>query len=127
MKKWPFGYLDRRLEGHSLLQAIARVNRLYPGKDYGYIIDYEGVLKNLDEALTNYRALADFEVEDLGIAITSVNEEVKKLPTVHRELLDVFASLPNRYDNEAYELHLADDFYRRGLLPAHFLGWLRTR
>ncbi|WP_442891194.1 type I restriction endonuclease subunit R [Congregicoccus parvus] len=107
-------YLARKLEGHSLLQAIARVNRLYPGKDYGYIVDYEGVLQNLDSALTSYRALAEFDAEDLGLTIVSVNEEVKKLPTVHRELWDVFAALPNRYDNEAYEQHLADDFRREG-------------
>ena len=44
-------YLTRRLKGHTLLQAIARVNRLYDGKDFGYIIDYRGVLQNLDKAL----------------------------------------------------------------------------
>jgi type I restriction enzyme R subunit len=105
-------YLDRRLEGHTLLQAIARVNRVYPGKDHGFIIDYEGVLQNLDAALTSYRAFADFDDADLGLTITSVNEEVKKLPTSHRELLDIFAKLPNRYDNEAYEQYLADDSRR---------------
>ena len=36
-------YLTKMLKGHSLLQAIARVNRLYDGKDFGYIIDYRGV------------------------------------------------------------------------------------
>jgi type I restriction enzyme R subunit len=36
-----------KLKGHTLLQAIARVNRLYDGKDFGYIIDYRGVLQNL--------------------------------------------------------------------------------
>ncbi len=105
-------YLDRRLEGHTLLQAVARVNRVYPGKDYGFIIDYEGVLQNLDAALTSYRAFAEFDDSDLGLTIVSVNEEVKKLPTTHRELLDIFAVLPNRYDNEAYEQHLADDSRR---------------
>lgn len=46
-------YLTRRLKGHALLQAIARVNRLFDGKDFGYIIDYRGVLQNLDEASTS--------------------------------------------------------------------------
>jgi len=105
-------YLDRRLEGHTLLQAIARVNRVYPGKDFGFIIDYEGVLKNLDTALTSYRALADFDDDDLGLTLVSVNEELKKLPTVHHELLEIFAGLSNRYDNEAYERHLSDDSRR---------------
>ncbi len=38
-------YLTRNLREHTLLQAIARVNRVYPGKDYGYIIDYYGNLE----------------------------------------------------------------------------------
>ncbi|HEX4374007.1 MAG TPA: HsdR family type I site-specific deoxyribonuclease, partial [Puia sp.] len=47
-------YLTRNLQGHTLLQAIARVNRVYPDKDYGYIIDYYGVIENLDDALQMY-------------------------------------------------------------------------
>ena len=60
-------YLARRLKDHSLLQAIARVNRLYEdesggkAKDFGYVIDYVGVLGELDEALTTYSALEGFE------------------------------------------------------------------
>jgi type I restriction enzyme R subunit len=103
-------YLDRPLKGHTLLQAIARVNRVHEGKEYGYIIDYEGVLGNLDEALTTYGgALEGFSKEDLGHAVTDVEEEVRRLPVRHRRLLDLFAGLPNRQDNEAYEQHLADE------------------
>ena len=47
-------YLDRDLKEHTLLQAIARVNRIYEGKDFGYIIDYRGVLSNLGRALSLY-------------------------------------------------------------------------
>ena len=46
-------YIDKQLKEHNLLQAIARVNRLYDGKDYGYIIDYRGLLGELDQALTS--------------------------------------------------------------------------
>ena len=56
-------YLTRQLKSHSLLQAIARVNRLFDGKDFGYIIDYRGVLQNLDEAFDLYGQLAEFERE----------------------------------------------------------------
>src|SRR5690625_4767410 len=42
-------YIDKPMKEHTLLQAIARVNRLYDGKDYGIIIDYRGLLKQLDE------------------------------------------------------------------------------
>ena len=50
-------YIARSLKEHSLLQAIARVNRLHPGKDFGYIIDYYGVVAQLHEALELYSAL----------------------------------------------------------------------
>lgn len=47
-------YLDKPLKGHNLMQAIARVNRVYPGKDGGLIVDYLGVAKALREALETY-------------------------------------------------------------------------
>jgi type I restriction enzyme R subunit len=50
-------YLTRNLQSHKLLQAIARVNRIYPDKEFGYIIDYYGVIENLDDALQLYSSL----------------------------------------------------------------------
>jgi hypothetical protein len=50
-------YITKPLREHSLLQAIARVNRLSEGKDYGLVIDYYGVLGELDEAINTYSAL----------------------------------------------------------------------
>lgn len=47
-------YFIKRLKQHNLMQAIARVNRVYPGKPYGLIVDYIGLGKALDEALTAY-------------------------------------------------------------------------
>ena len=47
-------YLDKQIKEHNLLQAIARVNRLYDGKDYGYIVDYRGLLGELDKAIPMY-------------------------------------------------------------------------
>ena len=44
-------YLDKPLKDHTLLQAIARVNRPYPGKESGLIVDYVGVFENLQRAL----------------------------------------------------------------------------
>ncbi|MDD2466129.1 MAG: type I restriction endonuclease subunit R [Desulfobulbus sp.] len=114
-------YLTRRLKGHTLLQAIARVNRLYDGKDFGYIIDYRGVLQNLDQALDIYDRLSEFDKEgldDLGTALTDVETEVKKLPQRHSDLWEVFKAIRNRQDEEAYELLLANEelrekFYER--------------
>lgn len=114
-------YLTRKLKGHTLLQAIARVNRLYDGKDFGYIIDYRGVLQNLDEALDIYGQLSEFDKEgldDLCTALTDVNVEVQKLPQRHSDLWELFKEVRNRRDEEAYELLLADEelrekFYER--------------
>jgi type I restriction enzyme R subunit len=47
-------YIDKPMKAHSLMQAIARANRVYPGKDCGVIVDYNGMLKSLREALAQY-------------------------------------------------------------------------
>ncbi len=49
-------YLCRSFQEHNLLQAIARVNRLYEGKDFGFIVDYYGVLQKLGKAMDIYAA-----------------------------------------------------------------------
>ena len=51
-------YIDKPMKAHTLMQAIARANRQYPGKDFGLIVDYNGMLKALREALAQY-ALGD--------------------------------------------------------------------
>ena len=51
-------YIDKPMKAHNLMQAIARANRVWPGKDHGLIVDYNGVLKSLREALAQY-ALGD--------------------------------------------------------------------
>ena len=51
-------YIDKPMRTHTLMQAIARANRVYPGKDFGLIVDYNGMLKSLREALAQY-ALGD--------------------------------------------------------------------
>ena len=117
-------YLTRKLKEHTLLQAIARVNRLYDDdegakpKEFGYIIDYAGILGELDQALTTYSALEGFEEGDLAGALTSINDEVRQLPQRHAELWDVFKTVANRQDEEAFEKLLSDEkirenFYER--------------
>ena len=111
-------YLARRLKDHTLLQAIARVNRLYEDesgsrtKDFGYVIDYVGVLGELDQALTTYSALDGFEAADLEGALGSIHEEIGALPQRHAELWDVFKTVKSRQDEEAFELLLANDKLR---------------
>ncbi len=105
-------YITRNLKGHTLLQAIARVNRVYPDKDYGYIIDYYGVIENLDEALELYSSFEDFDNEDLQGTLTNINEEIKKLPQKFSELWDLFKAIVNKRDAEAYQLLLKDEAKR---------------
>jgi type I restriction enzyme R subunit len=51
-------YIDKPMKAHTLMQAIARANRVYPGKDFGLIVDYNGMLRSLRDALAQY-ALGD--------------------------------------------------------------------
>ena len=109
-------YLAKPLKGHNLLQAIARVNRLFTGKEFGYIIDYVGVLGKLDEALTEYSALEDFEEDDLLNAVADMSDEVRKVPIHHAEVWDIFKAVKNKDDIEALERCIAqkdirDEFY----------------
>ena len=111
-------YITRSLKEHSLLQAIARVNRVFEGKDYGYIIDYYGILGELDQALNMYSSLSDFDEEDLEGTLTSVRDEIEKLPEKYSQLWDIFKTIENKYDEEAYEQLLGDqevreEFYDR--------------
>lgn len=126
-------YLTRKLRGHSLLQAIARVNRLYDDnegtypKEFGYVIDYVGILGELDQALITYSALDDYNEADLMGALASINDEISELPQRHADLWDLFKEVKNQYDEEAYELLLADekrriDFYYRLLAYAKTLA-----
>lgn len=105
-------YLTRNLKDHTLLQAIARVNRLYDGKDFGFVIDYRGVLKNLDQAMAMYADLPEFEAKDIEGTLTHIKQVVETLPQKHSALWEIFKAVKNKQDEEAYELLLADDALR---------------
>lgn len=103
-------YIARSLKEHTLLQAIARVNRLHPGKDYGQVVDYYGVVTHLHEALELYSSLeGKFDEEDIDGALFDVEEQLKLLPAAHDALWNVFKDVPNKRDEEAYEVALADE------------------
>jgi type I restriction enzyme R subunit len=111
-------YLCKELKEHTLLQAIARVNRLSEDKEFGFVVDYVGLLGELDKALTMYGAFEGFEEEDLQGTLTSIATEIEKLPQRYSDLWDIFKEVKNSYDEEAYEVLLADDalredFYQR--------------
>lgn len=109
-------YLCRRLKEHTLFQAIARVNRCSPDKEFGYVLDYEGVTKELQAAMKQY-GNPDFEVYDLddlseGIRLSELATEVAQLPQLHANLVELFQEVPNRGDLAAYTSHLSDESRR---------------
>ena len=101
-------YIDKQLKEHNLLQAIARVNRLYDGKDYGYIIDYRGLLGELDQALTSYASLSGFDPEDITGAVIDVRSEIVKAKTYYTHLDGLFSSVKFKDDLESYVAVLED-------------------
>lgn len=111
-------YLDRKLNGHTLLQAVARVNRVCDDKEFGYIIDYYGVLKELDEALELYSNYDEEEQEAFRETLEPVDTEIAKLPQKYSDLWDLFKSITNKRDLEAYAQSLRgedrrQEFYER--------------
>lgn len=103
-------YLTRSLKDHTLLQAIARVNRVYEGKDYGLIVDYYGVIEHLGDALDLYTSFdGKYDAEDLEGTLTDIRKVVAELPQRHAELWDIFKTVPNKDDQEAMERFLASD------------------
>lgn len=115
-------YVCKKLKEHTLLQAVARVNRLFEEdeqeKEFGFVVDYEGLLGELDKALTTYSAFEGFDAEDIAGALTDIREEMKRLPQLHEQVWDVFKEVRNKKDMEQFEQLLADeavrqDFYER--------------
>ncbi|MDP2050696.1 MAG: HsdR family type I site-specific deoxyribonuclease [Cypionkella sp.] len=110
-------YVCKSLREHNLLQAIARVNRLYEDgtteKQFGFIIDYEGLLGELDTALTTYSAFEGFDAADIADAVHDVREEIRKLPQLHDQLWDLFKPVKNKKDMEQFEQFVADEAIRQ--------------
>ena len=77
-------YLDKVIIAHNLLQAIARVNRLYEGKSTGFVIDYVGVGRHLKEALDYFKNKEDLD-EVMG-AMKENQENYDKLIHSHKDI-----------------------------------------
>lgn len=116
-------YIDKPMKEHTLLQAIARVNRLYEGKDYGIIIDYRGLLDKLDEAMEMYSGagLEKFDPEDLKGALYDVISIVGSLRSYYTELTNIFIRIKNKDDMEEYQVLLEDEELRE-----HFYNTLSS-
>ncbi|MCO4322324.1 type I restriction endonuclease subunit R [Aliidiomarina quisquiliarum] len=105
-------YIDKPLKEHNLIQAIARVNRLHSKKQFGYLIDYRGILKELDTTIEKYQDLAErtqggFDIDDLKGLYNRMDTEYKKLPGLHRDLWEIFDGVKNKQDGPALRQALA--------------------
>jgi type I restriction enzyme R subunit len=103
-------YIDKELKEHNLLQAIARTNRIYDGKDFGLIIDYRGLIKKLDDALELYSGagLEKFDGADIKGVVVDIISSVGKLRENYSRLLDIFSGVQNKADSEEVEVSLED-------------------
>lgn len=70
-------YLDKPMKGHTLMQAIARANRVYPGKNCGIVVDYVNVFNYMQQALSDYASNddnAEYPAKDIEALIQNIDE-----------------------------------------------------
>lgn len=108
-------YIDKRLKEHGILQAIARVNRVFDeSKDFGLIVDYRGIFGELNDAIDMYAALENegFDPADVEDTMKNIQEEIKTLSQKHTNLWEVFKEVGNKIDIEALQRHLEPEDIR---------------
>lgn len=98
-------YIDKQLKEHNLIQAIARVNRLHEKKKFGLLIDYRGILKELDTTIAKYQDLASrtqkgYDITDLDGLYHQMSSEYKRLPMLYETLWSIFKKVKNKADFE---------------------------
>ncbi len=119
-------YLAKDLRDHNLLQAIARVNRLFDNKKLpktvGYIIDYSENAKNIDTAM---KLFGNYEADDVKGTLIDVSEKVQELEQSYSLLHDLFKELKGLNDDEAY-LQFLDDGPKREMFYKSLSGFIRN-
>ena len=109
-------YVDKPLKEHSLLQAIARVNRVYKGKDFGLIVDYWGIFGKLKSALDMYddaeSEMNKFAPEDIEGAVFGPVDEKNRLEEAYQSLLELFDDLDKNASSDAWQRKLEDEIVR---------------
>lgn len=99
-------YIDKKMREHTLLQAIARTNRVAKGKKRGYVVDYIGLSHHLTEALTLYAATD--EREELTQGLKSITSEMPVLEERYQRLLQLFSVNKINHVQEFVEGKLPD-------------------
>ena len=84
-------YVDKSLKEHTLLQAIARVNRIHQGKDFGLIVDYYGIFGKLNIAMDMYNTeKSQIDQTFLEESISTVSGKKEELFSAYSDLLKIF-------------------------------------
>ena len=107
-------YLAKDLRDHNLLQAIARVNRLFENKKLpktaGYIIDYSENAKNIKTAM---KLFGNYDDDDIKGALIDVSDKIQELEQSYFFLHDLFNEIKESSDDEVYLQFLADEARRK--------------
>ena len=109
-------YIDKPMKAHNLMQAIARVNRVFPGKSGGLVVDYIGLKRELFDALKTYSTRDQDKIQE--------NDEAKTIA------LDILEILRNEFHSFDYEDFFGDsDKVRYDLIRdgAEFVQFMEHR
>lgn len=113
-------YLDKPMKGHTLMQAIARANRVYPDKPCGIIVDYVNVFKYMQKALSQYATGDDgdnFPAKDIDRLIALIDETIEETDSFVKSIsvdLDSILSGDDTFDKleelrKAFDIIIAND------------------
>lgn len=84
-------YIDKPIQKHSLIQTISRVNRIYPNKDAGLVVDYIGLKKSLNEALAMY-----------GNSTSESFNDIEQSVGIFKDHLELLQKLFHKFDSSPY-------------------------
>jgi type I restriction enzyme R subunit len=91
-------YLDKPLREHRILQTIARANRPFPNKKFGLIVDYIGILRDLEKAFERFERS---DVNELKIVLRDLDKERELFERLIREALDLFKDVEKEDTRES--------------------------
>ena len=86
-------YIDKPLQQHTLVQTISRVNRVYPGKDKGLVVDYIGIKNNMNTALKRY-ATGETDADSV--------ETIEQFIAMVKDELDILRRMFAKYDYKTF-------------------------
>ena len=123
-------YLTKDIKDHNLLQAIARVNRLFENKakpkTSGFIVDYSENAQNIKSAMELF---GDYDEEDVKSALIDTNQKIAELEKSYGNLDNEFKTVKNKQDSESYLEFLGDKKsgeQRRGEFYKNFNEFLKN-